>query len=462
MFLIVFLGAFALSEAKRHAFEADELLGSNFNATSILRQLETARAEELRAAAKSRVTGDVAYEAQARRERRVAFEALERLRANSIGDRAVVEAVERLIAVRRTESAMGGRPIPAFVLLLRELEQSLENAKAEHAESIRIVAKDLDRVIFVTFLFAIGVTTWLGMLLYYALLKPLESIKHAARRIREGELSYRIEKFRGFAELSDLRQEFNAMAAKLEELDSMKSDFLSTVSHELRTPLTSLKEGLQFLAEKQHELPTHVTARTIDVCNQSVKRLETMIQNILNHAKMESGYYSFDERPKDFVTVLHAAISGVKPIADRRGLVMDLKIHTSNCLASFSTEGITHALENLLFNAIKYGDASKPIQIELSRIQQSPVPQLEVRVTNRGRGLLPAELKLVFGRFFRASNADGQKGVGLGLSVVKRIIEAHHGQVEAESSAGVTTFWFRIPQRYESQPPQLGLAEAPA
>ncbi|MBI3555303.1 MAG: HAMP domain-containing histidine kinase [Deltaproteobacteria bacterium] len=459
LFLIVFLGAFALSEAKRHAIEADVLLGANYKATAILRQIETARADELRAAAKWRVTGDSAYENQARRERKVVSDALERLRLNNLGDRGVADAIERLVVARRSESAIGGRPVPAFGEALRELEQLLGSARAEHAESLRVVAKDLDKVIVITFLFAIGVTTWLGVLLYYALLKPLESIKHAAQRIREGELSYRIKKFRGFAELNDLRSEFNAMAAKLEELDNMKGDFLSTVSHELRTPLTSLKEGLNFLAEKQPALPSHVTTRTIDVCNQSMKRLETMIQNILNHAKMESGFYSFDERPKDFVTVLEAAINGVKPIAERRGRAMDLIINTTNCLASFSTEGITHAMENLLLNAIKYGDPSHPIQIELSRIHQSPVPQLEVRVTNRGKGLQPKELKQDFERFFRASNADGQKGVGLGLSVVKRIIEAHHGVVEVNSTNGVTTFWFRIPQRYESPAPNHALIE---
>jgi signal transduction histidine kinase len=153
--------------------------------------------------------------------------------------------------------------------------------------------------------------------------------------------------------------------------------------------------------------------------------------------------------------VVEAALQGVRPIADRRGMHIELRMQAKQPLAAFSTEGITHVLENLLFNAVKYGDASEPIVVEVKRLPGEPVAQLEVRVINRGKGLLPAELKQVFERFFRASNADGQKGVGLGLSVVKRIIEAHHGTVWAESEGGVTTFAFRIPQRYESSVSEL-------
>lgn len=448
--LIVFLGFNALSEAKRHVVEADELLGANFTAASLLKQIENARLDEIRTTAKYRVTKDVAYDLMSRQQHERVNELIEQLWIIVKEDEVLAPAVQVLREARRTESA-SGHVLKAFTLDLRELERMLEVQRLERADRLRRVAKDLKKIITVTFVLALGVTSWLILLLYFAVLKPLESIKRAAQRIREGELSYRIETFHGVRELSDLRSEFNSMASKLEELDRMKGDFLSTVSHELRTPLTAIKEGLNFLTEKQAVLPASVSVRTLEVCSQSAKRLETMIQNLLNHAKMESGFYSFDERPKDFITVVESAIQGVKPIAERRGLAIELKILTSHHMANFSTEGITHALENLLLNAIKYGDASHPLRIEVSKVDAEPVPQLEVRVTNHGKGLLPSELKLVFERFFRASNADGQKGVGLGLSVVKRIIESHHGTVAAESANGLTTFSFRIPQRYESQ-----------
>ncbi|MEW6057393.1 MAG: HAMP domain-containing sensor histidine kinase [Bdellovibrionota bacterium] len=431
LFLIAFLGAYALTKTRRHSIEADELLNANFKASALLKQIEAASLNQARAIAKYHVTGDSAY--------KVKFNKLQ----DEI-DFGLIE-LEKIVGVKVSTHD------------LRQIDQQLEQQRAEKAERIRSVARDLRRIILVALLIAIGLAGWFATVLYLGVLKPIESIKRAAKRIREGELSYRIENFRGVEELTSLREEFNTMAARLEELDRMKGDFVSTVSHELRTPLTALKEGLTLLSEKQQSLPSNVSERTLEICNQATKRLEMMIQNLLNHAKMESGFYSFDERPKNLISVLEAAIHGVKPIAERRGMIIDLLSQSSKIDAAFSTEGITHVIENLLLNAIKYGDNMRPIVVEVKRHETVPVPQLEVSVTNHGRGLLPNELTQVFERFFRASNAQGQQGVGLGLSVVKRIIEAHHGTVSAESAEGVTVFRLKMPQRYESHVNSMAL-----
>lgn len=454
--LIAFLGGYALKGARRGAIDADELFSANFTAMSILSEIESARADELRSEAKFRVTRDPAYRAMARQHRERIMKSLDYLRAAVARDRALAGPVEELA------SEIRGRAAPDAAGRIEVVRRGLESTRALQIERLRASARDLGRIILLTFFIGICITGWLAMMLYHALLGPLDAIKHAARRIREGELSARVARFRGFRELSELRTEFNAMAAKIEELDRMKGDFLSTVSHELKTPLTALKEGLLLMAEKREALPASAAARTIDVCTQATKRLEMMIQNLLDHAKMESGFYSFDERPKNFVSVLQEAIEGVRPIAERRGLAIELHVRTPSHEAAFSSDGIRHAIENLLVNAIKYGDGSRPITIEVERIESRPVPQLEVRVSNYGKSLLPAELTQVFERFFRARNADGQKGVGLGLSVVKRIIEAHHGSVAAESSGGVTCFSFRMPQRYQTHASRPAVAPGAA
>jgi signal transduction histidine kinase len=448
--LIVFLGVYALNEARRHARDADDLLGANFKAVAILKQVENLRTGEMRAAAKFRIAGDSEYQILADRQAQKMNDALIELRDTVQGDDQLTPVVTSMMVSARLERAAGYRSMPAFSRHLHEFERRLDEERTARVDRIRVAAHNLDKWISAAFVIAIAVTSWLAFLLYYALLKPLESIRAAARRIREGELSYRIEKFRGFAELTNLRREFNAMASKLEELDRMKFDFLSTVSHELKTPLTALKEGLAFIGEKQGSLSPVVAARALEVCSQAVKRLETMIQNILNHAKMDSGFYSFDERPKDFIAVLDGAIQGIKPIAERRRIPIELRAPSVQIFASFSTEGITHAIENLVLNAVKYGESARPVVVDVKRVDIRPVPQIEVRVINHGRGILPTELTKVFERFFRGANSDGHSGVGLGLNVVKRIIEAHHGTVEAQSADGITTFLLRIPQRYES------------
>lgn len=249
-----------------------------------------------------------------------------------------------------------------------------------------------------------------------------------------------------FAAIAYVRRSFNSMNARLAEFEKVKLEFLATVSHELKTPLTAIKEGLLFLRDNRETVkPAHLD-RTIDVCLNSTKRLELMIQNLLNHSKMDAGLYEFDDKPKDFAAVVNDAIRNLRPIADRRGQVIEVYTHSPRCWGVFSAEGISHAVENMIMNAIKYADPQHPIAISIRRIEGSPLPLLEFKVTNHGAAIQPAELSRIFDRFFRASNTGGQQGVGLGLNLVKRIVEAHQGTVTAESEEGITTFTFRIPQ----------------
>jgi signal transduction histidine kinase len=241
------------------------------------------------------------------------------------------------------------------------------------------------------------------------------------------------------------------LARQIEELESSRGKFLADFSHELRTPLTAIKEGLHFLKDGGSAMQPGHFNRTLDVCLNASKKLELMIQNILNHAKLEEGFYTFDDKPKDFAGVVNAAITGLRPIADRRGQAIEVFTHSNRCWGVFSAEGISHAVENILMNAIKYADSEHPISVTIRRVEGAPTPFLECKITNHGAPIPAAHARHVFERFFRAANSGGQQGIGLGLNLVKRIIEAHHGSVTVESDEGITTFSFRIPQVNEPQ-----------
>ncbi len=249
-----------------------------------------------------------------------------------------------------------------------------------------------------------------------------------------------------FLAFAYFRKSTRTTTARIEESEKTKLEFLATVSHELKTPLTAIKEGLLFLRDNRGDVNRVHLDRTLDICLNSTKKLELMIQNLLNHAKMEAGMYEFDDKPKDFVAVVNNAIHGLRPIADRRGQAIEVYTHSHRCWGVFSAEGISHAVENMLMNAIKYADPAHPIAISIRRIEEGQTPQLEFKVTNHGKEILATEIDQLFKRFFRASNSGGQQGVGLGLNLVKRIIEAHQGSISVESEDGITIFTFRIPQ----------------
>jgi signal transduction histidine kinase len=242
------------------------------------------------------------------------------------------------------------------------------------------------------------------------------------------------------------RRASKTLSSRLEESERMKLEFLATISHELKTPLTAIKEGILFLKDNRETIKPVNLDRTLDICLNSTKRLELMIQNLLNQAKMNEGLYEFDDKPKDFAAVVNNAVRNLRPIADRRGQTIEVYTHSTQCWGLFSADGISHAVENIIMNAIKYGDANQPIATSIRRIEGTPLCQLEFKVTNHGKEIPATELNQVFDRFFRGSNVTGQQGVGLGLNLVRRIVEAHHGTISVNSEDGMTSFVIRIPQ----------------
>ena len=289
----------------------------------------------------------------------------------------------------------------------------------------------------------------------HGFIHPLSSFRSALFRLKAGELSFRLPENEFFLETSDLNKQFNEMAARLDTLEIAKTEFLSTISHELKTPLTAIKEGLVLLTEKGDTISSAARQKTIEIGLNSTKRLELLIQNLLNHSQLEKNFFTFDGQPKNFFSVVDSTIQNLKPIADRRKITIEVYTHTDLLWSSFSVLGLSHAIENLLMNAIKYADNSHPIVISIRHCPAEPVPFLELRITNHGRALLASEISQVFDRFFRAKNSEGQQGLGLGLSIVKSIVEAHQGNVFIESRDEITTFGIRIPQIHREAIPFL-------
>jgi PAS domain S-box-containing protein len=225
-------------------------------------------------------------------------------------------------------------------------------------------------------------------------------------------------------------------------VERMKRDFISTVSHELRTPLTSIRGSLGLLASGvMGELPAEAEP-VISVAERNSVRLISLINDILDFDRLESGRMTMNLRPTPLLRVLERSIESISAVAMQDGVRIELQGNGVEVIGD--EERLMQVTVNLLSNAVKYSHRGATVVVSASVHGASA----EVRVADRGRGI-PAELQQkLFRRFERADSSDARTkpGSGLGLAICKAIVEQHGGAIGMASREGVgSTFWFRVP-----------------
>ncbi len=245
---------------------------------------------------------------------------------------------------------------------------------------------------------------------------------------------------------------FIRYAREQARLSELKSTFVSRVSHELRTPLTSIKMLAEHLemqlrhppAASEHELRAR-TGQYLGVIRRESDRLGRLIENVLDFSKIERGVkqYSFEyEMP---AVILCKAIDSFRPHAEMQGFTIKTEIDDALPELFCDSDAITQALLNLLSNAVKYSEKEKIITVRAFRDQA----HVHIEVEDHGIGIPPAQLPRVFDEFYRIDqklNSRRQGGVGLGLTLVQHIIQAHRGTIGVRSLEGKgSTFSVTLP-----------------
>jgi PAS domain S-box-containing protein len=222
-----------------------------------------------------------------------------------------------------------------------------------------------------------------------------------------------------------------------------KDEFVTTLSHELRTPLNAIFGWVRLLRSGALDEPAR--AHALEVIERNTRSQTRMVEDLLDVSRMMTGRFRIEPRPVDLAVVIEAAMEAVRPALDAKGLVIATRLEDAVGPVAGDPDRLQQVIWNLLTNAIKFTPRGGHVSIRLERRGS----HVEVQVSDTGRGIAPEFLPHVFERFRQAdsSPARAQPGLGIGLALVRHLVELHGGVVEA-SSAGEgrgATFTVRLP-----------------
>jgi len=277
--------------------------------------------------------------------------------------------------------------------------------------------------------------------------RPVEEITQAARALGAGDLAARA-KVESHGELGELAQAFNEMAGRIQVLLRSERELLANVSHELRTPLARIRMALELAAEGDLER----ARRYLGEIGTDLGELERLIEDVLAAARLELAPvagegFPLHRAPLEPRSLLDEVAARFRAAQPQRELV--LEVEGALPVVSADRALLRRVLDNLIDNARKYSDEGQLITVRARAAEDG----LEVEVRDRGIGVEPADLPRLFTPFFRTdrSRARGSGGVGLGLTLARRIVEAHGGTIAFESQIGNgSTVRIRLPAHVTS------------
>jgi signal transduction histidine kinase len=317
-----------------------------------------------------------------------------------------------------------------FTSLMMEEGDSAEHAREMYDDSVTAV-------VIAASVLAVAASVGLAVILSRMLARPLAEIGGAARRVADGDYKARVPRD-GPEEVASLADSFNQMASSLERQESMRRDFIANAAHELRTPLTNLQGYLEALRDGV----IIADRATYESLHEEADRLVRLSRSLDALAEGDANTNPPQLEELDLALAVRSAIDLATPSVERAGLRLQTEIPDS-LPARADPDRLAQVLANLLSNAVRYTPTGGSITV---RAERQPADVL-ISVANTGDGIPPEDLDRLFERFYRVekSRDRARGGAGIGLAIVKQLVESAGGHVGAESRDGQTRFWFSLP-----------------
>ncbi|MBC7690569.1 MAG: HAMP domain-containing histidine kinase [Methylotenera sp.] len=250
-------------------------------------------------------------------------------------------------------------------------------------------------------------------------------------------------------ELRRLLQETEIARGEADRARAFREEVLAVIAHDLRNPLATITlvgGVLQKQAQKRAEI-SEPELMAIHRLQESSRRMDTLIENLLDVAKMETGRLSLRPRSCDLQVIAGETLQMMRPQADEKKIELRLETEGSSFEGLWDESRLVQVLANLLGNSLKYTQARGVIELRLNAGDE----WIFVEIRDNGSGISPEKLPHVFERYWQAEGGSRQ-GAGLGLFIVKSIVDAHGGQIEVRSELGQgSTFAFKLPRNFSEK-----------
>ena len=229
---------------------------------------------------------------------------------------------------------------------------------------------------------------------------------------------------------------------KLKELDNLKSEFVATASHELRTPLTGMLMSLNLLAETTEDKLSDSESELLDTAVEDVERLRSLVNDLLDLSKIESGKIELDFVDVKVDFLLNKAISALQIQAQQKEITLAQQSLSKDIQVKVDANKIIWVLTNLIANALRYSDPGGEIKIGATHRNS----WVEIFVTDNGAGIPLEYQNKIFDKFVQVETEKDVGGSGLGLAICKEMVQAHGGRIWVDSTVGEgSTFTFTVP-----------------
>jgi signal transduction histidine kinase len=267
--------------------------------------------------------------------------------------------------------------------------------------------------------------------------KPIEEITQSATLLANGNYDTRFTGT-GFYEIVALSDTLNTAAVELGRVESLRRELLANVSHDLRTPLTLIYS----YAEMMHDFPGEVTPEQTQTIMDETRRLTTLVNDILDISKLENEVGKLNASRYNLTQSVSETAKITEKLLKREGFKIAFS-HDGDAYVDADKAKIDRAFYNLLINAINYSGESRDILVEQTIAEN----RVRISVIDSGEGIAEADLPFIWDRYYKSGEAHKRAvtGSGLGLSIVKKIIDTHSGKYGVVSEIGKgSTFWFEL------------------
>jgi two-component system, OmpR family, sensor histidine kinase BaeS len=320
-----------------------------------------------------------------------------------------------------------------FVTLMEKYNIS---PKPAHAMFISAV----HRYLVWAFIGAMALAVALSFVLMRKVLAPLTRMNTTTRKIAAGDFTARVP-VNTRDEVGDLARAFNQMAESLEEIENLRRTLMIDVAHELRTPLTNIRGYLEALNDRV--LP--LSDKTLSLLQDETLRLVQLVEDVLQLARADASHGKLNLERTDLKEIIETTVKSFLRRISEKSLTVNVQIPEKIPMVSLDKHRITRVIRNLMDNAVRY----TPEKDDIGICMESDPRMVKIEFTNKSKDLTSQDLPYIFERFYRGEKSRSRQhgGAGIGLAMVKELVEAHQGTAGAEVENGRFRIWFELPQK---------------